>query len=205
MDRERESLWMRGLTDDQIAEFGIGHSEEPLLFNDACARMRDVFSFPLTNSLGEIRGVQLRYRTQKGYRDYFDTSEEPVLFGLAQAMPHVWETGTVYLVEGVYDLFPVRQVCPYVVSVLKGSVPSSLIPLLRRMVDRVILGFDNDKTGQNGAWSFAKDYRSEFECTVIKYPLVKMADDRMTKDPGDLWEVWGQDRLNKYLRRTLNL
>ena len=200
-DRERESLWLRGVTDEQIREFRIGYSDDPLPLSGACSNMSDVFLFPLTTPLGEIGGVQLRYRAEKGYRDFFSHQEEPVLFGLAQAMPHIWRTGEIWLVEGVYDLFVIQRTHPGVVSTLKAGVPNVLLPLLHRIVDRVVLAFDNDSAGDRGAEFFRKSHGREFDTARVQYPSLKMVDGKTTKDPSDLWEVWGADRFGDFLKQ----
>src|ERR1700744_1794987 len=107
-ERVYEELWSRGVTDSQISEYRIGYLnkrlpplEEAKDFMEGCwqgKRLDDMFVFPMTNALGQIKGVQFRHveRKSKGYIDYLTDRDEPVLFGLAQAMPHVWRTQSIW-------------------------------------------------------------------------------------------------------------
>lgn len=211
-DREREALWKRGVTDEQIKLFRIGclRKRLPKLLDsggflawcDGGTKLNDVFVLPLTNVLGEIRGFQFRYvdRGKKGYMDYFAGQEEPVLFGLSQAIPHMWETKAVWLVEGNFDLCPIQRVFPNVIPVMTAGVPEQVVRLLRRLVDEVWIAFDMDGAGRNGAVAFGKDYGKEFHVHDVELPRVRKVDGTQSKDPADVWEAWGDEKFGVFLR-----
>lgn len=211
-DRVREALWTRGVSDEQIRDFRVGYVDKlpdveyPAEFLKWCwdgKRVRDCYVFPLTNAVGEIKGVQFRAvdRDKKGvYLDYFLDIDEPVLFGTHQAMPIVWETDTIWLVEGVFDLFPIQRVYPNVVATMTARVTDQAVRFLKRLVKTVYVAYDNDETGRKSSRYFQRFHGEDFQIHDVHFPKVLMPNGKVTKDPGDLWEVWGDDRLAAFLR-----
>lgn len=211
-DRVREVLWSRGVSDEQVDLFRIGwlpgrlpEVEVPDDFSAWWAghqwRLTDTFVFPLTNSLGEIHGLQFRSVDEKrrGYLDYIASKEEPVFFGLAQAMPSVWTTESVWLVEGVFDLCPLQRHVANVVSTLHAGVSKQLWRLLRRLVRKINLAYDNDGTGMKVSYEIAREMGRHFEIKIIKFPKIPFRD-RFAKDPNEYWSVWGDAHLGGFLR-----
>jgi len=216
-DREREALWSRGVSDEQIELFRLGYldGELPELpkgdeFIEKYQRthwLHDVFVLPLTNTLGQVKGLQLRHvdRERKGYSDFTPYEDEPILFGLAQAMPQVWETQSVWLVEGAFDLFPLQRVCPNVVPTLTNRLTEQFATLLRRLVTDIWLAWDMDPKGREAVWRAIREYRQDFEIHDVKFPRpLKLDGKGRVKDPSELWEVWGDARLGPYLQRQLD-
>jgi DNA primase len=214
-DRAREALAERGVDDDQIDLFRLGVTGlEPLLVGNPAFdrwaqqfgdRLQDAFVLPLTNALGEVKGLQFRgvEKARKGYIDFFLDDTEPVFFGLGQAMPSIWATRSVWLVEGGFDLFPLQRLRPNTVSALTAKASPALARLLRRLVDRVYLAFDDDVPGRRGSQDFRRDHGQILAVCDLPYPLgVTRADGLLVKDPSDLWEAWGDDRLEGLLRCT---
>jgi DNA primase len=215
-DRELEELWSRGVSDEQIRDFQVGYlgSKIPTLegagvddfmkwYRGNGAKVWDVFVFPLTNSLGQVKGVQFRHveRDARGYTDYFVAKDEPAFFGLAQAMPHVWKTQTIVLVEGVFDFFPVQRVYPHAMSSMTSAVSSSFARFLKRNVREVWLCYDRDAAGREGAQGFIQEYRQDYDrVRVGQLPALLMPNGKRTKDPSDLWELLGDDRFGVYLK-----
>jgi len=211
-ERVCEELWSRGVSDAQIAEYRIGYLNKRLPqlegaedFLEWCwqgKRLDDMFVFPMTNALGQVKGVQFRHvdRKSKGYIDYLTDHDEPVLFGLAQAMPHVWRTQAIWLVEGAFDMFPVQRVFPNVIPTMTAAVSAALMRFLKRNVRDVWLGYDTDSAGYKGARDVAAHATADFQVHIPKLPRLKFFDGHLTKDPADLWEVLGDDRFGVYLR-----
>lgn len=213
--RARESLWGRGVTDEQIDLFQLGYLSGILPplgpeARDFCewargeGRIDDVFVLPLTNALGQIQGLQFRHVEQgrKGYREYVIERDEPVYFGFAQAIPHIWEQERAFVVEGAFDVFPVQRVVPYTFATLTARVPEQLIRFLRRLVSHVSLGYDMDKAGREACARFASAHGADFEVQTINYPPARLADGKLAKDPSEIWEAWGDERLRAFLLST---
>ena len=207
-----EALRARGVTEDQAQLYRIGYLDRhlpPLQGAEAFdkwakggARLDAVFVLPLTNVLGEIQGLQFRHveRSRSGYSDYILDQGEAVLFGLAQAVPHIWKSESVFLVEGGFDLFPIQRTLPGVVATLTARVPDTFLRFLRRLVRDVWLGWDNDSTGRASCGKFINRFGSEFTTHPVVYPKVPKIEGGLSKDPGELWESWGEARFSEYLQ-----
>lgn len=215
-DRELEALWSRGVSDAQIRDFKIGYLNKGLPTLEGAGvedflkwykgngkKVWDVFVFPLTNALGQVKGVQFRHveREARGYTDYYLGKDEPAFFGLAQAMPYVWQTQTLVLVEGVFDFFPVHRVFPNSMSTMTAAVSSNFSRFLKRNVREVWLCYDRDTAGRDGAHDFLEAYRTDYErVRVGQLPALLMPNGKRTKDPSDLWELLGDERFGVYLK-----
>lgn len=212
-ERVRESYWSRGADDEQIKLYRLGYingrlpdvelPEAFLRWSGNGEKLVDSYVFPLTNALNEVRGLQFRAvdRSVRGYTDYFADDTEPVLFGLGQAVRAIWKSERVVLVEGTFDLFPIQRVAPEVVATLTAKVAPQFARLLRRLARRVFLSYDLDDTGRLGASKFIRSYGKGFdEVVTVEYPQVTTVDGKVAKDPSEIWEAWGDDRLSAYLR-----
>lgn len=211
--RGRETLYGRGVSDEQMAQFQIGYvnrhlpplegAEDFLLWAHQGKKLDDMFVFPMTTPRGEVGGFQFRHveREKKGYTDYFLTHDEPCFFGLAQAMPHIWATESAWLVEGVFDLLPLQRHVGAIFPTMTARVTLPVVRLLRRFVRRVWLGYDMDAKGQKAAQEFVREYGREFETRMVAYPKVhRLGSQEWVKDPGDLWEVWGDGKVGEFVR-----
>lgn len=217
-DREREALWERGVTTDQIETFQIGHFNNNLpdglpeaFVRWASPKVDDVYVLPLTTTLGEVRGLQFRHvdKSIGGYQDFFldkfqDRSlpiREACLFGLGQAIREMWRTRSVYLVEGAFDAFPIQRAMPATVATLTAKVSPQFARILRRVVDKVWVGYDNDDPGRKGASVFKRRYRDAFQVYLVEYPEVP---GYKIKDPCNLWEAWGDSKLVPFIQSIIN-
>jgi DNA primase len=212
-DRVLEKLYARGVTDAQIAEYHLGYvdrelpdlqyPENFLKWSHGGAKLDDSIVLPLTNALGEVKGLQFRHVEQevKGYTDFIAEKGEAVLFGLGQAMPHVWTTHRILLVEGGFDLFPMQRYFPEVTATLTAHLLDALVRVLRRLeVTDIWLAYDNDQTGCESTEKVKKNYGDEFSIRLLNLPKVMMPDGKQTKDPSGLWETWGEERFGSFIR-----
>lgn len=213
---KREGLWARGVSDEQIDLFQIGYlnkelpttMDAPAHFMEWCwqgRKLDGVILFPLTNTLGHIKGLQFKHLARGRYSDYMLVEDEAVMFGLAQAMPHVWKTRSIWLVEGAYDLPPIHRWSPNVVATMTARVTAPLVQILRRLVDDVWVAYDNDEAGHRGGELFEKFHGREFRAHFMRYPRVELlGGGRLAKDPNELWEAWGDERFGVFLKRLQN-
>jgi hypothetical protein len=199
--REREALWVRGMSDGQIDLYRVGYSETPLPL-PGLGKVDDCWVFPLTNTLGQIRGVQVRpvIRSRKIYADYFapGAEAEPVMYGLGQAMQSCWALGACCLVEGVFDLPPIQRAFEPTFATLKAGAPPGLIRVLRRLGIRVYTGWDNDKAGLKARSNLQK-YAPDIKTWDLALPALPMPNGGRSKDPGDLWELWGTKKMTEFV------
>jgi DNA primase len=210
-DRVREALYGRGVSDDQIALYRLGFVEKlpnvgyPQHFLD-WAKVKFVpqsIVLPLTNAVGDIKGVQFRSIDQgkKGYMDYITEKGEAVLFGLGQAMPHVWASERIVLVEGAFDVFPIQRHLPEATATLTAHVLDALVRVLRRVNVRDLwTAYDNDETGRKSVEKVQKVYGGEFNVRNVTWPQEKMVNGKLTKDPSDLWETLGETKFSNLVR-----
>ena len=212
-----ESLYARGVTDEQIQHFQIGYvnkrlptlegADDFLKWSHQGAKLDDMFVLPLTTTLGVVKGFQFRHvdRGRKGYTDFFLSQDEPVLFGLGQAMPHVWTTEKVLLVEGAFDLFPLQRHVPAVFATMTAKVTLPVVRLLRRLVHQVWLGYDMDAKGRKACFEFVREFGREFDTHIVAYPkLYKVGSKELLNDPGDLWETWGDIRVGEFVKSVMD-
>jgi len=210
-DREREALLSRGVSEEQMLLYQIGHltgelpegmSKHFRKWSKDGEKLNDVFVLPLTTAVGEIRGFQFRHvdRSQSGYMDYFIDRREACLFGLRQAMPSVWETRSIYLVEGAFDMFPIQRATPNVVATLPAYTNKNTIRVLKRIVRRVWVGYDMDTPGRDGCKFFERNHGRDFEVYTVTYPRVN---GELVKDPGELWEAWGDSQVIPFIHSTM--
>lgn len=209
-----EALYGRGLSPEQILEFKLGFIEgsfpsgiDPKFVQWAKGnKLKDSFVLPLTNSLSEVLGFQFRSidKSKKGYLDYFLSKDEPVLFGLGQAVPHIWSSESICVVEGAFDLFPVQRVLPYTVGTITAKITAEFLRWVFRLVRKVYLFYDADKTGREACWSFVGEHRTDFDrLQVMEYPRGVTLYGKFVKDPADLWEAWGDDRLKQHILKQV--
>jgi len=215
-ERVQEALWCRGASPEQIAEFKLGYldgvlpSGVPQAFKEWShdgGKLKDSYVLPLTNPLDVVSGFQFRSvdKSNKGYLDYFLVRDEPVLFGLGQAIPHMWSSNSACVVEGAFDLFPVQRVLPYTISTITAKVTDDLLRWLFRLVRKVYLFYDADSTGRSACREFAREHHLDFDhLQIMEYPRgVTLSNGKLVKDPADLWEVWGDDLLGPYIRNQI--
>jgi len=213
-ERERKALLTRGVSDAQIETYQIGHLNRVLpgglpshflewsKFGD---KLDDVFVFPLTTTLGEVRGFEFRHvvKERTGYTDFLLDRREPCLFGLAQAIEAMWESRSVWLVEGPFDLPPIQRAAPFVVSTMTAFTNKATVRLLRRLVQRVWVGYDMDGPGRKGCEIFRSKNKRDFEVYIVEYPKVLKANGERVKDPGELWEEWGDRQIIPFIRSAI--
>jgi hypothetical protein len=213
--REQEALWSRGVSESQVTQFKLGHwnkvlpsglPDEFVRFCRGGQRLDDVFVLPLTNILGQIKGLQFRHVAPevKGYLTYFHDRDESVYFGLGEAIPSIWETETAWVVEGGFDVFPIQRVFPNVFAALTLGTNEALARLLRRFAKQVWVAYDNDKDGRRACADFKESYGDFLDVRIPVFPKIRVGVDRYVKDPNELWEVWGDARLREYLLRQVD-
>lgn len=169
--------------------------------------LEDSYVLPLTNTSGEICGLQFRPvdKSIKKYSDYFLTELEPVLFGLGQSIQHIWEAESACIVEGVFDLFPVQRVLPFSFSTITSKIRGDLLRLLLRLVRKLYVFYDSDSSGIKASNDFLSEHGSKIEqVKVLEYPRGVTLNGKPIKDPADLWEAWGDDKLGPYILEQIS-
>jgi DNA primase len=216
-DYDKDYLYGRGVSDEQMQEFHLGlirdtlpsglGSPSFLKWLEDSRTWRNSYVFPLTNVLGEVHGFQFKSFEGKLYSTFLESPGEMVTFGLSQCVETVWKTKTIWLVEGVFDLFPIHRHFQGVACVLTAAVNEPGFKQIRRLARRVLLGFDMDVAGRRGCWDFVKEHGKKFDAVeIITYPSLPLigVEDKRSKDPGDVWGVWGDEKFGPFVKKFVS-
>lgn len=203
----------RGVSFEQANAFGIGYipsDKWPPYINEKSAtenekfyltktkkgfKLRGKLLFPLTNALGMVKGFQTRSpsTTEKDYWKYHDPSadEDAIFFGTKSAMTKIWETETVVLVEGIFDLFPVANVFQNSLCLVTSSLTPNQEVFLKRYVKNILVMTDNDSQGDSFYKNLISSHAKDFDIRRIEYS---------GKDPSDAFLRLGKERFGGMLK-----
>lgn len=215
-----EYLYSRGAQDEAIEAIGMRtwgalkeEPPDPLFLKRYQSRdgtwdasLRDWLVIPLRSPRGAILGFEARSIAEKRMSRYLlpEAVWNPIFMGLTPGeMAKVWAGADVWLVEGIFDVFPLHWVVPD--AVVLGTGRAKLSDKHKDFLARfcrgwVNLAYDNDPTGQKGMHGWddqetgkrhwgAKEVldRVGVKCRVVPY--------RGGKDPGDIWRAGGERAL----------
>lgn len=197
-----EYLAGRGVTDEEIVAHRLGFSD-PEVPIDTCTQQFDQWRqkywysrlvFPLHSTMGAVIGVQTRRIDEKRYMQFWAQPTEifPYLFGLDAALPHIWRTRQVVIVEGIFDYFAASKVASNTVAVMTAGVSIAAKRFFRRYVKRVTALLDMDEPGREGAETL-KRFAVGYQVVVPKYS---------EHDPGDMLKYGKLEELRRVLRYT---
>ena len=209
--KQEDYLLERGATEEHIDQLQIGAISgtynsyakgDKLRFSrwsHGLKRLRGYLSFPLHNMEGEAVGLAVRHQVKKDYNKFTldDAKVSVYAFGLGMAMPHIWRTRTVWVVEGPFDWFPMQQVIPNVIATTTDALTWQQCIFVRRFCDTVVFCLDMDEAGIRGVQISKKrlglSYTDEdghqypartsgLHAVEVRYPF---------KDPGDFYKEKG--------------
>lgn len=165
------------------------------------ARLKGKLIFPMSNALGIYSGFQIR-SPKKDVKDYWKyysprSGIDALFFGTKQAMKHVWETEEVYLVEGLFDLFPVQRKFPNVLCTGTANVSEDQMTFLSRYVKVINVMFDNDEQGERFFETLYKNHKEDF-LQINKIPY-------LGKDPSDSYQRLGSQKFYSQIKTGMNL
>jgi DNA primase len=156
-------LKKRGLTDEEIKEYKLGFSraiatvddgsEDYAFFKDETYKgkvFENKIIFPIYDLLGNPAGLLGRSISSKEFKLYLTLESKflGVLYGLSQALPHIYSTGRVFTVEGPFDYYAFRRVYLNVVGTLTAELTDAQYDILNFFAKDIITVFDSDKTGR---------------------------------------------------------
>lgn len=216
--RPTSYLTKRGVTKKQIENFGLGYfSEEewppyPKDLDDPDvakywdwsskgSRLKDKLIFPLTDPMGTLMGIEIRTPSDEKkdyFKFYIDKAEAyPIFFGVDLAIESIWEKQSVFLVEGLFDIFPLQRLYPNVICTGTAGVSPNQMTFLQRYVKTVNVAFDQDEYGDQFFNKFFRDHRNDFDViNRIQY---------MGNDLSESWSRLGEDRFVNQFDKNLYL
>jgi len=156
--------------------------------------------FPLKDPMGSVTGFQVRLLPdqleagQNAYSDFQVSRAHPRAFGMHEALPAVWLSQRVVLVEGVFDYFGVRAAgAPDVIANLTANVAGPMRRFLGRYAKLVVALLDTDLPGRAAA--FKLQQMGTFEGFVVSAPVYP------AKDAGALLQIGQTNVLTDLLSR----
>lgn len=210
-EKALQYLKYRGVTNAQIKSFNLGYIPEdvwpPYIDLDNAteeekwywersfkgSKLKGKLLFPMTNAMGMTQGLQVR-TPDKDQKDYwkFNTIRsdiDAIFFGTKVAMPSIWQTREVYLVEGIFDIFPMIRVFPNTLCCGTATLNPNQLTFLKRYVDRVHIAFDHDEQGEKFFDKFYQNHRQDFDLiSKVSYS---------GNDPNDSWTRLGEESFQK--------
>jgi len=167
---------------------------------------------PLRSPRGAVIGFEARSVSEKRVSRYllYDAAWNPIWVGMTSVvMRKIWDGGDVWIVEGLFDLFPMEWVTPPETVVLgtgRAKLSDKHVEFLVRFCrGMVTLVYDNDPTGQKGMHGWTEPD------TGKRHWGAKNTLDRVGvmnrifpysggKDPGQIWEAGGVPALKRAFR-----
>lgn len=163
--------------------------------------------YPLLSPLGGLVGIEARAMEEKRISEFRTPEAEwnPVLVNAPRAAEQMWQGGSVWVTEGVFDMLALELVVPdtdAVISTLRAGLSSRHVEFLARLCrNRVYMVYDNDETGRRATlgWvdqSTGKKRLGALE--LLRRAGLNVIDYRYRgKDPGEVWSSGGITKLQR--------
>jgi len=201
-------LKSRNITSSLVDKFSIGFIKKFYQLQGSsieASQWNQTFcsgKFPTTNRLifphhddnNSVISFSTRSLSSKYYSHFIPeyASFKGNFWGWKQALPHIWESRTVFITEGIFDLLSIAHVKPNSVCSLTRTLTEGQFRRIIRYADKFILAFDMDEPGRKGCeyWEdrFQKVGKS---ASILEYPYK------------DLNEWWVSDPRNMIQKLSL--
>lgn len=204
-------LYGRAFSDELVGRLGVGEWKLPAAatpsegfarrYGERGERVEGFLAFPIRAPGGRLLGVEFRSWREKVIYEFRAPESEwnPFLINPARAMERMAAGGSVWVVEGVYDLAALEWAVPpgdAVLSTLRAGFARSTVEFLARWCrNRVYMVYDNDATGRRATvgWvdqTTGKRRRGALE--LLQREGVTAVDFHYRgKDPGEVWRAGG--------------
>lgn len=158
-------LYSRKITEENIEKFNLGYSRvinfindkslDAKRFEEECKKGRKLENkiiFPLTGQSGNFVGLSGRGIDSKEFKNFVTNEAKYTgfFFGLYQALPYIYKSNLVFIVEGCIDSIALSNVFPNTVATMTAFLNDDQYKLLRLYCDYIIVIFDSDKKGKFG-------------------------------------------------------
>ena len=161
---------------------------------------------PLRAPTGKLIGFEARSRLVKRVTEFRTPEAEwsPVLIG-APTAERMWSGGSVWVVEGVYDLLAMELVTPptdAVVSTLRAGLSRQNADFLARLCQaNVYMVYDNDEAGRRATIGWKDTGTGKYRqgaLDILRKRGVRVSDYRyLGKDPGEVWSSGGMAKMRR--------
>ena len=168
-------------------------------------RLEDMLAIPLYSPRGQIIGAEFRSIYEKRVMEYRTQRAQwnPVFAGLKKALPHILTGGSIYITEGIFDMFALEWVLPQgdvAISTIGARLSKNHINFLARFAQKSVnMVYDNDETGRNATWGVktqdGKCKKGALELLERQGLDVRAINYHGAKDPGEIWDRGGATAL----------
>lgn len=198
-------LRSRGVTEDEIKKYKLGFSKIIGVPNDDShdrerfmdemwkgRKIENMILFPIHDVMGNVTGLLARSLETKMFKTFISDEAKftGFVFGLFQALPSIYESGRVFVVEGAFDLFAFAKVFPNTVSTLTSGLYKNQYELLSFFCERIITVFDSDEAGREAAEKLK--WRKDVIDLNIGF-----------KDPAQFLEHWGPEQFREKIEKKI--
>ena len=195
------------MTDEEIESFKIGASRVVSAPDDGSEdykefmretwrgkKLENKVVFPIQDMIGNIVGLFGRSITTKEFLYYLtiEAKETGVLFGFYQALPTIYETGRVYIVEGPFDLLAFRKVYRNTIATMTAELTEAQYYLLSFYAKQIVTVFDSDPPGKAATIRAIKKWPD-----VVSVDLGYKDPDRCLKETGAGFFKFVKDKVGR--------
>jgi len=216
LDEDHEDYLLgRGAKSSTIQELNIKSWERPFepspsknfteKYGQYGERLEGMLAIPLYSPSNQIVGVEFRSTQEKRVMEYRTPRAQwnAVFAGLKNALPNIINGGSIYITEGIFDLFALEWVVSgesAVISTIGARLSKTHVNFLSRFAQKSVnMVYDNDETGKNATFGVKT---KDGKCKVGAVELLerKGLDARAiqyhgAKDPGEIWDRGGATAL----------
>jgi len=178
-------LRSRGVTEEEQDKFDIGFikrfqridgdSIDSILWNKTFCSSRfesNRLIFPIHNLSDKVNSIVTRPFSHKHYINFFPEKavDFGILWGWKQAEEHIYKSGKVVIVEGIFDLLSIQKFIPNSLAVLTRTFTDGQLNKISFFADHITLAFDNDVHGERANAIWGKELQKRgFNVGNIKY------------------------------------
>ena len=208
-------LYGRGVTEQLITTLGVKEWRASSIPTPSVAfakrygargeRLEGTVAFPILSPSGMLIGMEARTPSrdpsEKRISEFRlpEAAWSPFIFNAPEAADRMWEGGSVWVCEGVYDLCALVRVVPptdAVVATLKAGISKTHVQFLSRFCRGTIyMVYDNDETGRRATDGYVDPATGKYRpgaLGLLKKAGLRAVDYRYRgKDPGDAWTKGG--------------
>lgn len=177
----------RFLTEDDLKDFKFGYSpchwkiEDPK-FNVEFPEYKNRLTHKIVMPIRDFKGITSGFvlRSLKGSKFYFKFLLKPHmnhyhLYGFYENFDAIMQYNKVFIVESPFDVIALRPWIPFAVAVLSSKLTDLQAHFLKRYVNKVYLGFNNDFADQFNAGKYATEKAKKLlKSCSLRYSVVTL-------------------------------
>lgn len=174
-------------------------------------RLDGMLVIPLRSPTGALVGIEARSRFEKRVSDFRlpESQWNPVAINTPRVAEALWNGGSAWVVEGVWDLSALEWCLPKgdaVIATLRAGLDHNTVKFLARFCkNTVYMAYDNDETGRRATLGWRDAATGKYRpgaMNLLTKAGVRVVDYRYRgKDPGDVWSKGGIEGLRQAFSR----